>query len=186
MITIKKWKPGGGVLGLLLSLVFVPLTIAQTTVSGSNELRQPPETQEPAETVAQEIAVIKGILADQEKSWNSQDIERFMAGYWRSDEMTFAGGGEVVRGWQATLDRYRKNYPPEKMGTLDFRNLEVRLIGASAAMVLGNYHLEIQGETKQGGFTLVLQKFDFGWRIIHDHSSASPVKPTTPAKPDDK
>jgi beta-aspartyl-peptidase (threonine type) len=58
------------------------------------------------------------------------------------------------------------------MGTLEFRNLEVRLIGDRAAMVLGNFHLTQGEKVSEGGFTLVLEKFDEGWRIIHDHSSA--------------
>lgn len=117
-------------------------------------------------------SVILTLLKGQEDSWNNANIQGFMTAYWQSDQMSFAGGGRLTRGWQATLERYQRIYPPEKMGKLEFRNLEIRLIGDRAAMVLGNYHLTVDEEVKEGGFTLVLEKFEGDWKIIHDHTSA--------------
>jgi ketosteroid isomerase-like protein len=127
-----------------------------------------------------EVETIKKLLNDQKECWNRQDIEGFMAGYWRSEEMTFSGGGKVARGWQATIDRYKKNYPKEKMGQLDFRNLEVTLLSDSAAMVLGDFHLTMPDRVSEGNFTLVLKKMSDGWKVIHDHSSSLEPKKEKP------
>jgi ketosteroid isomerase-like protein len=60
------------------------------------------------------------------------------------------------------------------MGTLDFSGLEFRFLGPDSALVLGRWHLKRGGETGDigGVFSLVLQRFPEGWRIIHDHTSA--------------
>jgi ketosteroid isomerase-like protein len=118
-----------------------------------------------------EIADIKSLLAQQDECWNRGDLEGFMQTYWNSTDLTFSGGGKTTRGWQATLDRYKKNYPREKMGKLAFNNLEVTILAPTAALVLGDWHLDLEGQKRDGNFTLVLRKFDGAWKIVHDHSS---------------
>ena len=76
------------------------------------------------------------------------------------------------RGWEATRNRYNKRYPtPERMGHTTFSELEVRLLGKSAAMVLGRWDLKREPDPIGGNFTLVLEKIDGKWLIIHDHTS---------------
>lgn len=119
---------------------------------------------------------IEKLLTVQAQSWNDGDIDGFMQTYWKSEDLTFSGGGNTTRGWQATLDRYKKSYPKDKMGQLTFDGLETTLIAEEAAMVLGKWHLSIpqkEGDDvkKDGNFTLVLKKLEGEWKIIHDHSS---------------
>jgi beta-aspartyl-peptidase (threonine type) len=42
-------------------------------------------------------------------------------------------------------------------------------------LVLGHWHLKREKDEIGGVFTLVFQRFPEGWRIIHDHTSASPT-----------
>ena len=121
---------------------------------------------------------IKQILTKQAERWNAKDIEGFMGTYWKSEQLTFSAGGKITRGWQATLNRYKKNYPPEKMGKLTFDSLETTLLNESAALVLGQWHLQFNEKNEKtgklradGNFSLVLRKLDGGWKIVHDHSS---------------
>ena len=127
--------------------------------------------QEPAED---KLAIAK-ILKTQQEAWNHKDLEGFMAGYWNSPELTFFSGGSVAHGWQAALDRYRKNYQGEgkEMGRLEFSDLQIDVNDSGAAFVRGAYHLTMpDGTTPHGLFTLIFRKFPQGWKIIHDHSSA--------------
>src|ERR1700674_4485336 len=55
-------------------------------------------------------AAIRKVIAEQEAAWNRQDLEGFMTGYWNSHELTFFSGAHESKGWQAALDRYKKNY----------------------------------------------------------------------------
>jgi beta-aspartyl-peptidase (threonine type) len=59
------------------------------------------------------------------------------------------------------------------MGTLDFADLEFCFLGPDAALVLGHWHLKREKDELGGVFSLVWQRFPEGWRIIHDHTSAS-------------
>jgi len=115
---------------------------------------------------------ITAILDQQVTAWNAGDLEKFMDTYWHSDELSFSSGGQITRGWQATFDRYKERYPDrQQMGTLKISQLEITLLGESAAMVLGNWRLEREMDHPHGNFTLVLRKIDGNWRIIHDHTS---------------
>ena len=121
-----------------------------------------------------DVAVeIRTLLDAQSAAWNRGDVEGFMAGYWKSEKTTFSGANGVLRGWQAVLERYRRDYPDRAaMGTLTFSGLEITALAPDAALVLGNWHLERASGPVGGVFSLVLRKFPEGWRILHDHTSA--------------
>ncbi len=121
-----------------------------------------------------EVAAIRGVLTKQVAAWNERRLEHFMDGYWKSPELSFFSGGNRVTGWDATLERYRKNYQSEgrEMGKLAFSELDVRLLGVEGAVVRGRFELTLANGSKPTGlFTLILRKFGDGWKIIHDHTS---------------
>ncbi len=124
-----------------------------------------------------ESAAIRKVLDGQVTAWNRHDLEGFMAGYWKSPELTFFSANTVTRGWQATLNRYRQRYQSEgrEMGQLDFQALRIELVGGQAALVRGRYHLAMNDGKKSAGlFTLIFRKLPQGWRIVHDHTSSAP------------
>jgi len=115
---------------------------------------------------------IEAVLAIHAEAWNRGDIDSFMKYYWNSDELTFSSGGETTRGWTNTRDNYRKRYPTrELMGQLRFSQLEITLLGDSAALVLGRWRLTRETSPVAGNFSLVLRRIDGQWLIIHDHTS---------------
>lgn len=128
--------------------------------------------QEPSDSSSKAIAAIKEVMGKQESCWNNGDIEGFMKGYWKSEKLTFSAGGKTTRGWQATLDNYKKSYPSDKMGQLKFDHLEFSTLGPQAMLVLGQWHLNKDGLKKDGNFSLVFKNFDKRWLIVHDHSSS--------------
>lgn len=114
------------------------------------------------------------VLRDAEAGWNAGDLEAYMQGYWNSEDLCFAAGGTVTTGWQATLDRYRARYTDRAiMGTLVFSDLEVTLLADDAATVFGRWKLVREDDEPHGLFTLVMRRFDEGWRIVHDHTSSA-------------
>lgn len=114
---------------------------------------------------------IRKVMDDQAAAWNRGDIEAFMQGYWKSDKLTFVSS-QVTRGWQQTLDRYKKSYDSrEKMGTLTFSDLEITVLSKDAAVVLGSWSLQREKDKPGGKFTLIFRKFKDGWRVVHDHTS---------------
>ncbi|MCP4246154.1 MAG: nuclear transport factor 2 family protein [bacterium] len=141
----------------VLSAVVLPLT------GGCASARTEPEVH------------IVNVLNAQADAWNRGDLDTFMAHYWPTEELTFSSGGQTTRGWQATLDSYRRRYPtPERMGRLRFDHLEIHPLPPTAALVLGRWHLDRPpdaGGPTGGNFSLIFRRIKERWLIVHDHTS---------------
>jgi ketosteroid isomerase-like protein len=124
---------------------------------------------------ADDKADVVAVLNAQVASWNKGDVRAFMLGYKNSDATKFVSAKGVTLGYQSVLERYLKNYPTkEKMGTLSFGDLDVKLLSATNAMVIGRWSLarpETDGGNVGGYFTLLFEKTPDGWKVIIDHTS---------------
>lgn len=115
---------------------------------------------------------IRSVLDAQRDAWNRGDIEGFMDGYERSDDIIFMSGDNLTRGWQTVLDRYKKNYDTrEKMGVLTFSDLDIDLLNDNTAVVIGRWSLKRANDEPHGRFTLIFKRTKKGWKIVHDHTS---------------
>lgn len=119
-------------------------------------------------------AAIRKVLSDQTAAWNRGDIEAFMQGYQNSADTVFIGK-TVQHGWKNVLDNYHQRYATRAaMGTLDFSDLTVQMLGSDYAVVTGKFHL---ARTSEGGgdasgvFSLLFRKTNAGWKIFLDHTS---------------
>ena len=116
--------------------------------------------------------VIREILRRQTSCWNEGDLECFMNGYWKSDQLMFIGSKGLTYGWQATLENYKKGYPDkESMGILLFTILELISISPDAYFCVGKWHLTRTNGNLEGHFSLLWRKIDGEWVIVADHSS---------------
>ena len=52
---------------------------------------------------------IVSVLFKQQSDWNRGDIDTFMEGYFKSDQLVFSGASGPTYGWTATRERYKKN-----------------------------------------------------------------------------
>ena len=117
---------------------------------------------------------IRALLDAQVTAWNRGDLEGFMAGYARTDSIRYASGSTVHRGWQTALNRYRRAYPDTAaMGTLAFERLDIRVLSPRWAMAFGAWQLERDEDAPHGLFTLLLERREGEWRIVHDHTSSA-------------
>src|SRR6202046_227471 len=145
-----RYKPQ---LGLVLCVVTVLLSASSGARLGA--------TQQPTAE-----GQIRSVLDMQTAAWNRGDLDTFMTGYWKSEKTEFVGASGIARGWQAVLDRYRRNYPDGKaMGRLTFSNLEVHVLCPDSVFVIGEFQLDREKDQPTGIFTLNFQKFAEGWRI---------------------
>ncbi|MBV6644739.1 MAG: nuclear transport factor 2 family protein [Cyclobacteriaceae bacterium] len=122
-----------------------------------------------------EEAQIREVMDQQIDCWNAGDLECFMEGYWKSDQLLFIGKNGVTYGWQQTLDRYKKSYPDrQSMGTLTFDIKIVEPLESQHWFVVGRWTLDDVGEDKKqltGHFSLVWRRLGHEWVIVSDHSS---------------
>lgn len=114
-------------------------------------------------------------LDEQLAAWNSGNLEGFMDGYWNSEDLTFCSGGTVTKGWQATIDRYRKRYQADgkEMGKLQFDEIEFVVLAAEEVVLRGRWKLTLSDGNPEGLFTLVMRKLPEGWKIVYDHTSVA-------------
>lgn len=115
---------------------------------------------------------VRSVLQRQTEAWNRGDLDGFMQGYWPSDSLLFVGKSGPQRGYQTTLQNYRKGYPDTSaMGQLTFDLLELRPLSANHYFVLGRWSLVRTIGNVEGYFTLLFKKIKGKWLIISDHSS---------------
>ena len=146
------------------------------------ELRElpPREVLDPSADSLAAAEAIEAMLHSSARAWNAGNLDGFMDDYWRSPSLTFSGSGGVTRGWEGVRNRYLESYfaPGASRDELRFEEIEVTPLGADHALALGRYLLASPGVpdavTSSGYFSLVLRRFQGDWRIIHDHTSASP------------
>ena len=132
---------------------------------------------------------------------NAGDAAEIARMYSTKPGVTSVGDGEIVRGW----DRIREHASQldnliAQGGTLSVSigSVDVMPLGDSSALATTTYTSSVRlgGATREdrGAMTLVVQKSDNAWRIIHDHTStvrentplaqaARPTVPPTPSPP---
>lgn len=121
-----------------------------------------------------ETKAIRKVIAAQAEAWNSGNLKGYMAGYFLSDSLRFASGGNISYGWQTTLERYQKGYPDKAtMGKLIFSDIDIEMISSEAALVFGKWELERENDHPRGLFTLIFKKTGDSWRVVHDHTSSA-------------
>lgn len=128
----------------------------------------------PAGQEAGDAAAIRDVIEAQQAAWNGGDIDAFMAGYWQSEDLRFASGGSVTRGWQATRDRYHRRYVSVRaMGQLAFEDLEISVLSHDSAVIHGRWQLERETDSPSGLFTLIARKTDGRWQIVSDTTTSA-------------
>jgi ketosteroid isomerase-like protein len=115
---------------------------------------------------------IRQVLEAQTLAWNRGDLDGFLEGYANTPDTTFVSGVDLERGFAAMRGRYRERYASrEAMGTLDFTDLDVRVLCADAAVVSGAWELDRKADHPHGRFTLIFRRTPAGWKIVYDHTS---------------
>ncbi len=132
----------------------------------------------PAGAVDDPGPAVARMLHASAEAWNRGDLDGFLDDYSEGEGTTFTGASGTVRGTDEIRRRYLAGYwgtgRPEHR--LSFEDIEVRPLGPDHALALGRYVLAEPDDgpvASTGIFTLVLARGDHGWKIIHDHSSAS-------------
>ncbi|WP_299120286.1 nuclear transport factor 2 family protein [uncultured Winogradskyella sp.] len=126
---------------------------------------------EKSDNQASAEAGIRLVMEAQEIAWNKHDLEGFMEGYWKSDSLKFYGSNGLTKGWQNTLDNYKKGYPTKaESGILNFVINDISKIEGDNYWVMGEYHLKRQVGDADGVFIIIFKKINGDWKIVADMS----------------
>lgn len=118
---------------------------------------------------------IKTLLYQQQADWNNADIDAFMEVYWESDNLQFGGANGITKGWNNTLQNYKKRYPDKAaMGTLTFDIKDMSQHSRKVVSLTGSWDLARSSGDIGGHFILIWKKIKGKWLIVADHTSARP------------
>jgi ketosteroid isomerase-like protein len=118
------------------------------------------------------VKAIEKNMLEQQTSWNEGNYEAYMNHYWKDDSLLFVGSRGHNFGWLNTLNNYKKTYDSkEKMGTLLFKNIQIKKINGKNYFVLGQWNLTRSSGNLSGYYTLHWKKINGKWVIVSDHSS---------------
>jgi ketosteroid isomerase-like protein len=120
---------------------------------------------------------VSEMLARSADDWNRGDLAGFMSDYARDSLTSYISAGRVRYGWQPLYDRYQARFfaPGMSRDSLSFEDVRVRTLAPPYAFATARFALH-RGDSLVGSgpFTLVLERQDRRWLILHDHTSADP------------
>lgn len=157
----------------LLFLFLFAVTITSCNSQTKNETIVEEENTfvfEKADPEEDKAAILK-VMKDQELAWSNNDLEGFMQGYIKSDSLKFYGKSGLTKGWQQTLDNYKRGYPTkEHSGTLTFKVNDISQIESGSYWVMGEYFLSRKVGDANGVFMIIFKKIEGKWKIVADMS----------------
>lgn len=116
---------------------------------------------------------IKKNLLQQQQDWNNGDIDAFMTAYWKSEDLQFGGASGITKGWQQTLEGYKKRYPDKAaMGKLTFQVKDISRHSKKVISLTGSWDLKRTKDELGGHFLLIWKKIKGEWLIVVDHTSS--------------
>jgi uncharacterized protein (TIGR02246 family) len=119
-------------------------------------------------------AEITAMLAHSAIAWNAGDLDGFVSDYADAPTTSFMAGGEPHYGYAWIRANYAPRFEPgAERDSLHFEEIAARPLGPGYSMATARFVLSrADSVTASGPFTLVLQRIDGRWKIIHDHTSS--------------
>ncbi|MDG1041859.1 MAG: nuclear transport factor 2 family protein [Flavobacteriaceae bacterium] len=126
---------------------------------------------QPKSTLEDDKISILKVMTTQEIAWSLRDLDGFMEGYHQSDSLKFYGKSGLTKGWQQTLDNYKKGYPSkDHSGSLNFEIIDISPIENQSYWVMGKYFLSRNVGDANGVFMVIFKKIEGEWKIVADMS----------------
>jgi uncharacterized protein (TIGR02246 family) len=138
-------------------------------------------TQTPAEAAAEKgVRAAFDTLVD---GIRRADAEAVMGVYWNSPRLVlFNNNGTVTKSWEQVQSNRESLYARVKDVKLDVRDLNIKMLGSSAAVVTCLWEqaqtADGKPERATGRLTLVFQKVGAEWRAVHAHTSPDRPDPS--------
>jgi len=151
-------------------LAFLIASITYTCISVRADVSNDVTIKKSSDYDSAKAGILK-VMTAQEVAWNNGDLEGFMQGYWKSDSLKFYGRNGLTKGWQNTLDNYKRGYPSKaETGTLNFVINDISQVEGDNYWVMGEYHLKREVGDADGVFIIIFKKINGEWKIIADMS----------------
>ena len=115
------------------------------------------------------------LIMGQVASWNSQDIDGFMAAYWKSPKLVYLDDGQQIFGWDQLYANYLNGFSDRSlMGYLEAQRVKVQMLEPDMAYVLLWWDM-LMGRPRTkvvGTSTLVVRRMGNEWKIVASHTTS--------------
>jgi uncharacterized protein (TIGR02246 family) len=155
----------------------VPAQDATTTPAAGQATGARPAAASPTEAAVRDAfdTLINGI--------RRADADAVMGVYWNSPQLTlFNNNGTVTKSWQQVRANRQSSYPNLKDVKLDVRDVRVHVLSPTSAVVTclwtQSQTVREQSETATGRLTLIFQRINNAWKVVHTHTSPDRPDPS--------
>jgi uncharacterized protein (TIGR02246 family) len=116
-------------------------------------------------------AAIREVIQRELETWNSGDIEGYVDLYAPVDSVRMIYNGGEVMGKENILAFYKKYWPKEKMGKLEFTDVRLERVSPEYFYTQGHFHVtQSDGKKIKGRFSGLMKKINGKWYLYTDHS----------------
>lgn len=178
-----------GTLALLLAAGFL---LGILSATAQNKKKKKDDTSSSNTTLMTDEQQIDYMLSEMMGAWQVGDIEKLHSTYADDVSIVSANWAPPVMGWVNYLAIYQQQRARMQKVRMDRTNTYIKVRGDVAwASYQWNFVATIDGQPmlSQGQATVVVEKRNGHWLIVHDHMSltpapaATPTPQQTPAKP---
>ncbi len=121
-------------------------------------------------------ATVSALLRASAEAWNAGDLDGFVSDYADGPSTSFMDGRRPQYGSDWIRSNYAARFMPGgNRDSLRFEEVAARMLGDDHILATARYVL-FRGDsmTSSGPFTLILERRQDTWKIIHDHTNADP------------
>ena len=170
-------------LALFLAVGFLIANLLPGAQKGKKKKKDDADNTKPLLTDEQQIDYM---LSEMMGAWQIGDIEKLHSTY--ADEVSFVSGSWAppVMGWASYLANYDQQRARVQHVRMDRTNTYVKVKGDVAwACYQWSFIATMDGlpMQSQGQTTVVMEKRNGHWLIVHNHTSLTPAPPAAPSAP---
>lgn len=121
-------------------------------------------------------ASVDSALRGYGEAYNRADAAAVVALYSQGSAVSTVSDGQLIRGWPAVRADLDSTIPGlAGRFRLDFGSSDILSLGSNHALVVAPFTLTVAAQQgailRRGALTLVFERADSGWRVLHEHSS---------------
>jgi uncharacterized protein (TIGR02246 family) len=144
---------------------------------------QPTPRGAPSTAEAAEVRAVREAFDSLVDGIRRADAEAVMSLYWNSPQLVvFNNNGTVTKTWEQARSNRESLYEKISDVKLDVRDVRVKTLGPSAALVTclwdQSQTAEGQPEHATGRLSIIYQKIGTAWKIVHTHTSPDRPNPS--------
>ncbi|MFZ9872479.1 MAG: YybH family protein [Steroidobacteraceae bacterium] len=120
---------------------------------------------------------IRSAVARMPQVWNTGDMAGYFDLYAENEQTTLVFSDRITVGWQSIRNMFENLWPTqEAMGVFEARDVKVRFLSDDLAVATGIYQHQFPQEYVVGAFSLVFERHEADWKIVHEHTSRGPAR----------